>query len=485
MFHSVRARLTLWYTAVLAVVLVAFSGISYVVLAREIRASADAALAATAREFTAAFVNDPRAASGGGDALLDFRYSDRALMVFSGGGQLVASSRSHLDARDQAGVAALIRGHLNGFTTLPGGVQDEGIRIFATPIDVLGIRYFVVVARNLHDQAERLESAARALFFGIPLALLLAAAGGYGLARKSLGPVTTMSLKARHIGAETLTERITVQNERDELGFLATTLNELLERLQRAFESQRSFMADASHEMRTPMAIIQGEADVALSRPERSTSEYRESISIIQTAARKLTRIVESLFLLARSDAGRFPIIRTRFYLDEMLADCVRAMRSVAAQRDVELTCNVSNELIIVADESLLHRMVLNLIDNALKFTPPGGRVTITAEPSGDRYLVRVSDTGIGIPEADRERVFERFYRGERTRSARGRMSSSVSTGAGLGLPIARWIAEIHGGSLRLERSDDSGTVFVITLPRGDDADATSAMNDQTASSAV
>ncbi len=483
MFHSVRARLTLWYTAVLAVVLVAFSGISYVFLTREIRSSADAALATTASEFTAAFANDARAANGGSAALLDFRYSDRALMVFSAAGRLVASSKSHLDARDETRVAAHIRAHLQGFATLPGGVQDEGIRIYATPIDVMGIRYFVVVAHNLHDQAERLESAARALFLGIPVALLLAAAGGYGLARTSLAPVTTMSLKARQIGAETLTERITVENDRDELGFLATTLNELLERLQRAFESQRSFMADASHEMRTPMAIIQGEADVALSRPDRSTDEYRESIAIIQASARKLTRIVESLFLLARSDAGRYPIMKTRFYLDEMLADCVRAMRSVAAQREVQLSLFGSGkdlpraeparteDPLIVADEALLHRMVLNLIDNALKFTPPGGSVTVTLETAGSTYVIRVADTGIGIPEDDRERVFDRFYRVERTRPSRG-STSSVSTGAGLGLPIARWIAEIHGGSLRMESSGEAGTRFVIRLPRGDDSAA-------------
>ena len=469
MFHSVRARLTLWYTGILAVILVAFSGITYVFLSREIRASTDSLLAGTAHEFTAAFRADPSIAEPRQNVLLDFRYSDRAILVFSSSGNVIASSQSRFNARDTARMADSVRHGAAGFATLPGGAHDEGIRVLANPIGVLGIRYVTVVADDLHQQVERLASVKRALFLGIPLALLLAAAGGYVMARKSLAPVQVMSMKARQIGAATLTERINVGNERDELGYLATTLNELLERLQRAFESQRSFMADASHELRTPLAIIQGEADVSLSRNERPAIEYRESISIFQTAAHKLTSIVESLFLLARSDTGRYPISPSRFYLDELIADSVRAMRSVAAARRADIHCDVSGEMMIVADEALIQRMLLNLIDNALKFTPPGGLVNVAAEITDTQYIVRVSDNGIGVPESDRERIFERFYRGERNRT-RGSATSSVSTGAGLGLPISRWIAEIHSGQLVLERSDETGTTFAITLPREETA---------------
>ncbi|HEX9160128.1 MAG TPA: ATP-binding protein, partial [Thermoanaerobaculia bacterium] len=446
MFYSVRARLTLWYTGILALVLVTFSGISYVLLVREIRASSDAALASTAHEFTAAFRADPSNGHSR-DIALDFRYSDRDILVLTADGEIIASSHSQLTERDRQRIAENVRGGLTGYTTLPGGRDADGVRVFSTPMNVLGMTYIVVAARNLHEQTERFESVGRALFLAIPLALIVAAGGGYLMARKSLAPVATMSLKARHIGAETLTERITVSNRNDELGVLAATLNDLLERLQRAFESQRGFMADASHELRTPLAIIQGEADVVLSRYDRTAAEYRESIAIIQTAARKLTRIVESLFLLARSDAGRYPITRTRFYLDEMLADSVKAMRSVAAARNVDLAYTSPPELMIEGDEALLHRMTLNLIDNALKFTPAGGKVRVDVQPFDDHYLIRVIDTGIGVTEGDRSRIFERFYRGERVRSLRG-TSSAVSTGAGLGLPIARWIAEAHGGEL-------------------------------------
>ena len=454
MFHSVRARLTLWYTAILALVLIIFSAVSYGLLARAIRAENDASLADTAHEFAAAF--DPADRSRGRDVLLDFRYSDRQILVFSPRGDLVAGSNK-ISSETRTRIQSFIHAGGTGLSTIPGGEENDGVRIIATPINVVGTRYTVVVARDLSEQSDRLESAAQAVFFGIPLALIVAAAGGYLLARKSFAPVTMMSLKARQIGAETLDERIEIGNERDELGFLAATLNGLLERLQRAFESQRRFMADASHELRTPIAIIQGEADVALAR-DRAAADYRESIEVMQRAARKLTRIVQNLFLLARGDAGRYPISMSRFYLGEVVADCIRGMRSLAQARGVELSCSAPEDIVIVADEELIHRLVLNLVENAVKFTHRDGKVHVDVRGGDGSCTIRVADTGPGIAPADQSRVFERFFRGDRARP-------EDAGGAGLGLPIARWIAEVHGGELRLEHSDAHGTAFVAVLP--------------------
>lgn len=456
MFHSVRARLTLWYTAILALVLIIFSAVSYVLLARAIRAENDASLADTAHEFADAF--DPADRSHDRDVLLDFRYSDREILVLSPKGEIVVSSKAKIGAEERRRIEAFVRAGGTGFGTIPGGEENDGVRIIATPIIAAGTHYIVVAARNLDEQADRLESAAQAVFFGIPLALLVAAAGGYLLARKSLAPVTMMSVKARQISAETLDERIGIGNERDELGFLAGTLNSLLERLQLSFESQRRFMADASHELRTPIAIIQGEADVALARDDRPAGDYRESIEVMQRAARKLTRIVQNLFLLARRDAGRYPTTMSRFYLGEVVADCVRGMRSVAQNRGVELSCSASEDIVIVADEELIHRLILNLIENAVKFTQSGGRVHAGIGSSDGHCTIRVTDTGPGIPPEDQERVFERFFRGDRT-------GAQNAGSAGLGLPIARWITEVHGGELRLEHSDGSGSVFIAELP--------------------
>jgi heavy metal sensor kinase len=360
---------------------------------------------------------------------------------------------------ERARIAAWIRAGGKGAATIPGGEENDGVRAVAVPMNVAGRQYTAVVARDLDEQADRLESAAHAVFVGTPLALIVAAAGGYLLARKSFAPVTRMSMQARQIGASTLDERIEIGDERDELGFLAATLNGLLERLQHAFESQRRFMADASHELRTPIAIIQGEADVALARSDRSAADYRESIEVMQRAARKLTRIVQNLFLLARGDEGGYPVSKSRFYLGEVAGDCVRGLRSVAQSRGIEMTCSADDDIVIVADEELIQRLVLNLVENAVKFTPDGGRVDIAVEANGNLCSIRVTDSGAGILPDDQPHIFERFFRVDRARS---------QGGAGLGLPIARWIAELHGGSVRLERSGAGGSVFVAELPRGE-----------------
>jgi two-component system OmpR family sensor kinase len=457
MFASVRARLTLWYTAILALVLVTFSGISYALLSRAIRAATDATLVETARQFATNFATDPNDLGTAATILRQYRYDADEVLLYAGSGSLVAASPARLAGGERNGVTALVRARVNGLRTIAGGPEGDGVRVAVVPLTAAGREYTVAVAHDLDEQADRLEAAARAVFFGIPAALVIAAAGGYLLARKSLAPVIAMSVKARQIGAETLGQRIEVGDAPDELAFLASTLNDLLERLQRSFESQRRFMADASHELRTPISVIQGEADVILSRADRSAAEYRESMDVMRKSSRRLTRIVEDLFLLARTDAGSYPTSKSRVDLEEAILDCVRIMRSIAAAKGVEVTCEVPRDSIVIADADLLHRLLLNLIDNAVKFTGDGGRVRIDVTRSENVHEIRVRDSGPGIAPADQPRVFDRFFRGERIRGA--------TTGAGLGLPIARWIAEAHGGSVAIESSDAKGTTFLVTLP--------------------
>jgi two-component system OmpR family sensor kinase len=454
MLHSVRARLTLWYTGILALVLITFSAISYFLLAQATRSATDTSLLATLHETESSFA----AASANPDAVRSDHYADRDVIILSSRGQYVAGSSPRLSKEDRDGVIRVAATGAKGFRTIAGGEEDDGVRLLAQPFDVKGTRYVAVVAQDLDPEADRLESAAQAVFLGIPLALVVAAAGGYLLARKSLAPVAAMSAKARQIGAETLDERITVHNERDELGHLGLTLNDLLERLQRAFTSQRRFMADASHELRTPLSIIQGEADVTLAREARSPDEYRESLEIIRKSARKLTHIVQNIFLLARSDAGTYPMQRSRFYLDDVLTESIRAMRTVASAKAIDLQCNSENELAMNGDEELVQRMVLNLVDNAVKFTPNGGRVVVSAGREDHTYIVRVADSGPSVSQDDRPHIFERFYRGDPARR------SSPHGGAGLGLPIAQWIAQTHGGDVVLE-TGGAGNTFRVTLP--------------------
>ena len=456
MAPTVRARLTFWYCAVLAVVLVAFSTVSDIAIARAIRAETDASLADTAHEISAAFTRLGTAEGGLSRTVpLDFRYSDRAIFVFDAAGRLAAASRSReIPEALRDALARRVAAGARGAFTVAGAAPGGGIRAFAVPVTVVAAPFVAVVARDLADQARRLRAAAAALFAGIPLALLAAGAGGYGLARKSLSPVVRMSRQARRIGASSLGERIEVVHPGDELGVLAGTLNALLERLETAFASQRRFMADASHELRTPLAILQAESDVALSRPGREAEEYRRALEVVQTTARQLSQIVEDLFLVSRSDAGDYPVRTSRFYLDETVAGAARTMRIRAEARNVRIEVAPSAERLVCGDEELIHRLVLNLIDNAVKHTRAGGRVWVELSDDGGLTAIRVRDEGPGVPPGERDRIFERFYRGE----------SAASSGAGLGLAIVRSIAQMHGGDARLSETSPEGSTFVAEL---------------------
>jgi signal transduction histidine kinase len=270
-----------------------------------------------------------------------------------------------------------------------------------------------------------------------------------------------MSSQAGRIGAANLHERLAIENEKDELGHLARSFNGLLNRLAESFDRQRRFMADASHELRTPVAILRGESEVALSQQQRSAEEYRESLGVLHHEAERLTRIVEDLFTLTRADAGQYPLEARDLYLDELIAECVHSARTLAQAKKISLTFDEAPESPIRADESLLRRMLLNLLDNAIKYTPDFGRITVACRPSGQEYAVSIADTGMGIPAELRPRIFERFFRADKARSR----SESDGGGAGLGLAISRWIAEAHRGRLELTCSDSTGSTFTAYLP--------------------
>jgi heavy metal sensor kinase len=324
-------------------------------------------------------------------------------------------------------------------------------------------RYKVLMVQSLQDQAAGLALARRAFYLANPLALLLASLGGYFLARKSLAPVVAMGKQCEKIGASNLNERLTGIDPRNELGRLGLSFNDLLSRLQASFEIQRRFMADASHELRTPVAIIRGESEVALSKPTRLPEDYRDSLAIVHDEGKRLARIVDDLFTLARADTGQYPLERSNMYLDETVGQCVRSIGSLATQRGLSLNYETSTrELFFSGDEGLVRRMTLNILDNAIKYTPSGGNVSVSLQRNGSSCSLAISDTGLGIPAELQPKIFERFFRVDKARSRNGEKDGG---GAGLGLSIARWIAELHGGHLVLDTSDQSGTTFVISLP--------------------
>jgi len=294
----------------------------------------------------------------------------------------------------------------------------------------------------------------------ILLGLLLAGTGGYLLARKSLAPVVAMGAHARRIGAANLHERLPVRNANDELGQLATIFNDLLDRLDQSFERQRQFIADASHELRTPLAILRGEAEVAMSQPGRTAEDYLESLKILQEETSRLTKIVEDLFTLTRADSGQYSLSPEDVYLEEVVAECAHSARTLAREKNIELRLDASSECLVRGDQTLLRRMILNLLDNAIKYTADGGRVEIACRATATGCEVHVTDTGPGIPQELHTRIFERFFRADPARSRTGREG-----GAGLGLSIALWIAQAHHGRLELLRSDAAGSDFAAYLP--------------------
>ena len=485
MFDSVRARMTLWYTGVLTLVLVTFAVITYVFLVRAMNQQTDAGLAEMAHSFVASLEAEQADESEihTSDKIIievanDFRFRDYQLLIYDASGSLIAASNSSLDLSTKA--ASRTRSIVSDieltklinssnmeptYTTLNS--TNEETRAYFTLLEIDKRKYGLVVLHPLRDEALLRQRIKEVFLLGIPLALLFATLGGYLLACKSLAPVVDMGRQAAGISAKNLHERLPVKNERDELGELARVFNELLERLDASFEQQRRFMADASHELRTPVAIMRGEAEVALSKNERTLEDYRESLFIVHDESKRLTRIVEDLFTLARADAGQLKLTLTKFYLDEVASDCVRSVRSLSAHRGLALNFTATEEMPMRGDEQLLRRLVLNLLDNAIKYTPRGGNITVTCESKDDFYHVTVTDTGIGIAPEEQQRIFKRFYRIDKARSRSPfDFESTLTGGAGLGLSIARWIAEVHNGRLELERSDNTGSSFVLTLPR-------------------
>jgi heavy metal sensor kinase len=482
MFDSMRSQLILWYTGVLALILIIFAVATYTYLARSARERLDQSLTDTANSLVSNFAAESNDEDQSGDdaateVTRDFQFNDRQAIIFDEAGRVVAASPTPSDTKGKdlwpsmtmltQSLSALIesaRGSGRAFANISN--QRAGIRAFVLPVKSRGRTYFVAVAASLHDQEEALEQARRAFYVAVPLALMLATLGGYFLARKSLAPIVEIGNRAARISAANLNERLPVPNARNELGRLAQIFNELLARLDLSFEQQRRFMADASHELRTPVAIVCGESEVALSQKVRSQEEYRESLAILLDEGRRLTRIVEDLFTLTRADAGQYQFEPATFYLDETVGECVRAVRSLAAQHCLEIHYqHPDDELLFRGDEGLIRRLILNLLDNAIKYTPAGGHVRVELARADSCYVFRITDTGTGIPPEAQPHIFERFFRVDEARSRNG--ETGGSSGAGLGLSIASWSARMHGGRIALERSDRSGSTFVVSLPAG------------------
>ena len=457
MFSSIRVKLTFWYICVLALIIVAFAVATYSVFVKSLQKETDENLTEMAKTL-AASVSSNRDEDEielttdylVKEALDEFRFRDFLFAVFTNDDKLIAKTT-------EIELPSDLRSAIDqeGFGNISLGGQPS--RVFLTLFRMEENNYKLYVFHSIGDQIA-LEDRLRRVFYLIaPLLLLIAGIGGYFLARASLKPIVTMGDRAKRITAANLDERLPIKNAKDELGNLAIVFNELLDRLDIEFDRQRRFMADASHELRTPLAIIRGESEVALLKETRTSAEYQESLHIVNDESRRLTKIVDDLFTLARADSGELKANLRELYLDELVADCVRSIRSLADKRKITIDFN-GEETQVKGDEVLLRRLFLNIIDNAVKYNIDGGKIKIIVAENA----VEVSNTGEGIPEDEQYLIFERFYRVEKSRAQK---NETMMSGAGLGLSIAKWIADLHRAELKYSRNGDGENIFKITFP--------------------
>jgi heavy metal sensor kinase len=471
MLNSVRARLTLLYVLIFGVLLGAFSFSLYALIQKDAHDRFDRSLTKAARTIANLFHHEmienghvERVATA--HAIREYQQPNLFLAIFRDDHLLDANhnqraERSH-DVKHPAATApreflARAIAHRDPIlTTAPADGQDAW-RVVAYAPGSEEAEYVIVVAESRQDLIDQMRALRKIFLLSLPAMLLMAGLAGYLLARKSLAPIAEMTSQAERISAENLHERLPAPNKSDELGKLARVFNDLLARIENSFESMRRFTADASHELRTPLAIIRGEADVALSK-DREPGEYRETLAIIQDEARLLSGIVEDMLALARADAGHRRLRQEEFYLNDLVEECVHSARALALNKNLSLDYESSGDTTFRGDEDLLRRMVVNLLDNAIKYTPDGGSVSVKMWRADGRINIRVTDSGIGIPVEASAQVFERFYRVDKARSR-------SEGGSGLGLPIVKWIAEAHHGSVSLESAPERGSSFTVSLP--------------------
>ncbi len=291
----------------------------------------------------------------------------------------------------------------------------------------------------------------------IPIVLVISVVGGYFLAKKSLRPVEEITQTARKITATNLRERIHVGNPEDEIGRLTETLNDMIGRLETSFEQVQQFSMDASHELRTPLTIMRGEIELALR--ERSTAaSHKKTLASLLEEVLRMTSIVEGLILLAKADSGNAKLDRRPTRLDALVGEMKEDAEILAEQKGIGVTISRLDKVTVAGDSVRLRQLMLNLIDNAIKYTPNGGHVTLRLERIDGEAHFSVEDTGIGIPPNELRKIFNRFYRVDKSRSR-------LPDGLGLGLSISKWVAEAHGGSLRAESEVGKGSRFTVVLP--------------------
>jgi heavy metal sensor kinase len=468
---NIRLRLTLWYTAIFLLILVIFSLTVYVALTRNLMNTVDDHLQREVGEilgnleFKSNHQDDQHSDEGDDDhgtQSIELGYSPEEGVYWR--------------VLDAAGLPLIDPGYFTGatytadVTHLDRSQLENGLLADGTPLRVYTAP-FIIDDRNegviqVAESYRHIKEVQRQLIFllgvGIPLTLLASSAGGWFLAASALDPIDRITRTARQISASDLHQRIELDRPDDEVGRLADTFDQMLARLENSFEQQRRFIADASHEMKTPLTILKGDVEVALTRP-RSPEYYRDTLGMVNSTTDRLSALVQELLLLARADSKHTILKLDTFNLAILLSDEVARLMPKAIDKNIELHLDAPDILLIEADNGKLQRLFMNLVDNAIKYSNPGDCVTVTADVTAGQACITVADTGSGIAAEHLPHLFERFYRVDRARSRAE--STGAGSGAGLGLSIVQWLAEIHHGRVEVSSQSGQGTTFTVWLP--------------------
>ncbi len=457
---TIRLRLTLWYVLLLAVILAAFAAGVYLFLRHSLYQDLDNSIqnSASALLNVIQYEGDnpvlPRQGSLG-----DPNQDEHFVRIFNPSGEIVfdnslALGRVPVDRNALTNAASGKSGTRS--TSIVG--DDDVVRVQTLPIfrdgQVVGV---LEMGQTEDNVSEALANLLIIMAIAYPLTLVVASFGGVFLAGRALSPIDNITRAARRISAEELDQRLNLELPDDEVGRLARTFDEMITRLDDAFRRQRRFTADASHELRTPLTIIKGQIEVALQN-EREPDAYRQVLQTVNEEVDRLIRLAGSLLTLTRADAGQIPLIFEDVDIAQVVAGVSDQVRYTANEKGVELRYDTGPTVTIKADEDLLLQLMLNLLDNAVKYTPPGGRVNVGWRMNGTGVELQVQDDGVGVSDEHIPYLFDRFYRVDKARSR-------AEGGVGLGLAISHWIAEAHGGSISVKSAPREGSTFTVFLP--------------------
>lgn len=470
--RSIRFRLTVWYASLLALLLALFGISVYAGLGRYLKRNLQDSLVNEAEQIAATVVaglDRDNTAYELGEMVVHFapEINNRFLrLTRADGSSIYLSDNPKDESFDPARIAAFsnpVNAPPWRHERLPNKGELLIFTLAARSRD--GSRVFIETgAADLAINAV-LHGLLLTLAAGFPFLMGLAIGGGYFLMRRALAPVDQITRSAERITLRNLAERLPMARTGDEIERLSHALNQMIARLDESFQHIRRFTADASHELRTPLTVLRGELEALMRQPELPAAqiaggkaELREALASTLEETERLSKIVESLLTISRLDSGEAQMELTPFDLADLAATTTEQMRLLAVDKNISLRCEAASPIPILGDRSRVKQVVVNLLDNAIKYTPAGGSVKLSVRAENGAARLEVCDNGIGIPSQALPHVFERFYRVDKARSR-------PMGGVGLGLPIVRSICTAHGGEITVESTEGEGSRFRVALP--------------------